>query len=119
MHGDISANPASTSIAQLAQPKRPAEDIRALKARDNWTNFGYIAQVYLIVAATVVGTLWSFAAVDAAGLGWWWNIPMAALAVAIIGASQHQLGGITHEGTHYVLFSDRKTLWPRPAVRGS
>lgn len=85
-----------------------AEDIRALKARDNWTNFGFIAQVYLIIAATIVAALWSYAAIAEAGLSWWWNIPATVVAVAIVGASQHQLGGITHEGTHYILFADRR-----------
>ncbi len=84
------------------------EAIQALKARDNVTNFLYIGQVYLIVAATVVATIWSYGLVADAGLGWWWNIPATFVAVLIIGASQHQLGGIVHEGTHYILFADRR-----------
>lgn len=88
--------------------KPSRHDIRSLKARDNWTNFGYIGLIYLIMAVTMAATLWSYTAVAADGLPWWWNIPMTVFAVAVIGASQHQLGGIVHEGTHYVLFADRK-----------
>lgn len=91
-------------------PDRAArnEEIRRLKARDNVTNFFYLAVVYLVIAATIALALWSFERVAAAGLGWWWNIPAAFLAVVAIGASQHQLGGAIHEGTHYMLFDDRR-----------
>ncbi|MBL8565461.1 MAG: fatty acid desaturase [Hyphomicrobiaceae bacterium] len=85
-----------------------SDEIRQLKARDNTTNFYYLAFVYLVVATTIALALWSFDAVAAAGLGWWWNIPAAFLAVVAIGASQHQLGGAIHEGTHYMLFDDRR-----------
>lgn len=87
---------------------RERHDIRSLKARDNWTNFAYIGLIYVIMAATLVATLWSYFAVSAAGLSWWWNIPLSIVAILVIGASQHQLGGIIHEGTHYMLFADRK-----------
>lgn len=101
-----------TTAAAPARParqgRRDAAEIQALKERDNWTNFRYLAGVYLVMTATIVATLWSFGAVAAAGLGWWWNIPAVVLAVIVIGASQHQLGGVIHEGTHYILFANRK-----------
>jgi len=84
------------------------QNIRSLKARDNWTNFTYIGIVYLIVAATIAATIWSYWAVAEAALGWWWNAPMTLIALLVIGASQHQFGGIIHEGTHYILFQNRK-----------
>jgi fatty acid desaturase len=90
-------------------PSRPqAQTVRALKARDNTTNFSYIVLVYLIMIVTIAATIWSYGAVADAGLGWWWNIPATFVAVLIIGASQHQLGGVIHEGTHYILFENRK-----------
>ncbi|MFN3868994.1 MAG: fatty acid desaturase [Hyphomicrobiaceae bacterium] len=84
-----------------------SDEIRRLKARDNHTNFYHLGFVWLVISATVAATLWSYAAIADAGLGWWWNIPATALAVTIIGASQHQLGGAIHEGTHYMLFDDK------------
>ena len=39
---------------------------------------------------------------------WWWSIPVTVLAVIAVGASQHQFGGAVHEGTHYILFANRK-----------
>ena len=83
-------------------------EIKALKERDNVTNFYYIIKVYAIMISTLALTLYSFSLVSANGLAWWWNIPMSCLAIIIIGASQHQLGGIIHEGTHYSLFANRK-----------
>ncbi len=104
--GSAMSTEAMAQTSHVRQSK--AEDIKALKARDNTTNIVYIAHVYLIVISTIVATLWSYSAVADAGLGWWWNIPATFAAILIIGASQHQFGGIIHEGTHYMLFADRK-----------
>lgn len=95
------------SIPHFAPERRP-QDTRSLKARDNWTNLAYIGMVYLIVVATLAVTIWSYGAAADAGLGWWWNAPMTMIAILVIGASQHQFGGIIHEGTHYILFDNRK-----------
>lgn len=83
-------------------------DIQALKARDNYTNFAHIAKVWLIGIATIAASIWSFSFVASLGLGWWWNIPAGVVAVFIMGACQHQLGGVVHEGTHFILFENRK-----------
>jgi fatty acid desaturase len=94
-------------------PEKPrrlysAEEINALKERDNWTNVRHIAFVYLVLIGTLAATLWSYAFVAGQGLGWWWSIPATVLAITVIGAVQHQLGGIIHEGTHYILFANRR-----------
>lgn len=81
--------------------------IQALKERDNTTNFFYLAGVYLVIVATILATIWSWGAVAAAGLGWWWNIPATVLAVFVMGASQHQLAGAVHEASHFMLFRNR------------
>ena len=90
------------SIASTGETtRRPqAQSGSGLKARDNTTNFVYIAQVYLIMIGTIAATIWSYSVVADAGLSWWWNVPATFVAILIIGASQHQLGGIIHEGTH-------------------
>lgn len=84
-----------------------AETIAELKARDNKTNFFYIGAVYAVLAGILSATLWSYAAVATSGAPWWYNIPMTALAVVVIGAVQHHFGGIIHEGTHHILFENR------------
>ncbi len=84
-------------------------EMQVLKARDNVTNIFYIAQVYLITAITIITTVIAYTHFFAGDLSIWWLIPITIIAIIIIGASQHQLGGITHEGTHYSLFSDKRT----------
>lgn len=99
---------AAEAHAARGDARMTAGEIKDLKARDNVTNIYYIGRIYVIVAATVAATLWSYSAVANMGLGWWWNIPATFVAWLAIGASQHQLGGVVHEGTHYMLFADRK-----------
>ncbi len=97
--------------AELGAPrsgKYSAAEIQALKERDNTTNIGYLASVYAIMLATIVVTVWSCLAALDGRLSWAVAVPVSVLSVMIMGASQHQLGGVIHEGTHYILFADRK-----------
>ncbi len=82
--------------------------IQELKERDNVTNVFYIARIWTIIAATAVATIWAWQAYFAGTLAWGWLIPISAVAIAIMGASQHNLGAVIHEGTHYLLFKDKK-----------
>lgn len=95
--------------APVSGPGRlAAREIRDLKARDNTTNWRHLARVWLIVAATLGTMIGVEHAVLARGLSLWWACPAALIAITIIGASQHQLGGVIHEGTHFLLFENKK-----------
>ena len=83
-------------------------DIQALSSRDNWRNLIYIGRVYLILAVAIGGAVWFYYVQQSAGISFLWNIPVTLLAVAMVGASQHQLGGATHEATHFTLFRNRR-----------
>jgi len=85
-----------------------AEAARELKARDNITNWPYLAQIYLVIAAAIAGALALNAEIDVRGWAWEWKILVDAVAILIIGAAQHQFGGAIHEGTHFLLFKNRK-----------
>ena len=87
---------------------RRGDAIRELKKRDNYTNFVHIGLVYLVIVASIAARSGAISLVAAAGLGWWWNIPTTLVAIAAIGASQHQFGGVIHEGTHFILFDNKK-----------
>lgn len=91
-----------------ARPGRiaPAE-LEALKARDNTTNWAYLGFNWLVIVTTLAIAVTAENALIAAGYGWWTVVPVAALAIVVMGASQHQLGGAIHEGTHYQLFANR------------
>lgn len=83
-------------------------EIQRLKERDNTSNIGHLANVYAILAVTIGISVWCYQAVLADSLAWGWAVPMTILAVLIVGASQHQFGGAIHEGTHYMLFADKR-----------
>jgi fatty acid desaturase len=93
---------------------RPAFDdvvlqrrIMRLRQADNVTNLIYLAREYacLIVA---VGTAAAFAESRAAwGLSWWWNVPVFAAAIVVVGALQHRLAGLGHESSHYTFLKNR------------
>lgn len=92
-------------------PRRTARysvaEINALKARDNWTNWRFLAMNWAVIVATIGLAIWGEAELRAAGYSALWVIPIAALTITIIGACQHQLGGAIHEGTHFYLFANR------------
>src|SRR6185312_12223053 len=110
--GDMARTSSAAGSTRKAAPRtkgvRRGDAIRELKKRDNYTNFVHIGRVYLVIIATIAGTIWSYSLVAAAGLGWWWNIPATLVAIIVIGASQHQFGGVIHEGTHFILFDNKK-----------
>jgi fatty acid desaturase len=100
---------AETHVVQIApvRQSQPDTDIRALKARDNVTNFGYLARVYVIIAVAIFAAIEAHRAIAHSGLSLWWHVPVALMAILVIGASQHQFGGVVHEGTHHILFANR------------
>ena len=103
-----SSNAPLSEAKTWALDKSIASELQRLKERDNHTNHKFLAANYAIFIATMVATIWSYHYAETSGLGAWLTIPMTVLAVIIIGGFQHQLGGCIHEGTHYILFADRK-----------
>jgi len=93
--------------ASRPRTRQPREDLLALKARDNVTNFRYIAGIYLVIVTSLVAAIWAAEAYRANELSLVWMVAIAVPAILAIGASQHQLGAIIHEGTHFTLFKDR------------
>jgi fatty acid desaturase len=81
--------------------------VLALKARDNTTNWKHLAVLWAIIAATIGGALWVESLILASGASLWWMAPAILVSAIITGASQHQLGGVIHEGTHFLLFENK------------
>jgi fatty acid desaturase len=90
----------------LADPEFKAK-LQDLRRTDNVTNWYYVLRAWLFLAAVVGGAVWFFETRPDLGVPWWVNVPVALLAVLLVGAGQHQLSGLTHEGSHYVLFKNR------------
>jgi fatty acid desaturase len=93
---------------------RPAFDDPALVARinrlrrpDNRTNLAYLAFEYACLALVIGGAI-GFAEGRASwGLPWAWDVPVFALAIALVGAIQHRLAGLGHEASHYTLLRNK------------
>jgi fatty acid desaturase len=95
--------PPPPSLADAAFKAR----LQELRRTDNITNWYYIARTYLFLGLVLVGAVWFFESRPEWGISWWWNVPVALVAIVLIGAGQHQLSGLAHEGSHYILFRNR------------
>jgi fatty acid desaturase len=81
--------------------------INALRRTDNWTNWFFLAREYLFLGC-VVGLAIAFDQYRAScGLGRAWDVPVALLAIALVGVGQHRLAVLAHEASHYLLFRNR------------
>jgi fatty acid desaturase len=96
------------SVSTTAPQRISRETIAELRRLDNTTNIRFIIGTWAVIAVTVGLAVWCYAAFLAGNISFWWTVPVTIAAVLVIGAAQHQLGGIVHEGTHFLLFKDRK-----------
>jgi fatty acid desaturase len=83
------------------------EQLQRLRQTDNWTNWYYLVRIYLYFTL-VIGSAVAFD-LYRQGQGWsvLWDVPVFALAIVLVGAGQHQLSGLAHEGVHHILFRNR------------
>ncbi len=97
---------ADATPKSLSDPALKAT-LQELRRTDNVTNWLYLARTYLYLALVLGGAVWFFESREALGLPWLLNIPVALVAVVLVGAGQHQLTGLAHEGSHHILFRHR------------
>ncbi|MBX9624022.1 MAG: fatty acid desaturase [Gemmataceae bacterium] len=90
----------------LSDPALKAR-LQDLRRTDNFTNWLYLGAIYLYLAAVIGGAVWLFEARESFALSWWWNLPVALVGIVLVGAGQHQLSGLAHEGSHHILFRGR------------
>jgi fatty acid desaturase len=81
--------------------------LQDVRETDNRTNWRYIIRSWLflalVLAIAVVGLEW----VASSGIGWSWAIPIVFVSALLVGAGQHHLGVLGHEGSHRILFRNR------------
>ncbi len=82
--------------------------IRNLRVVDNVTNLVHLVAEYVGIAATIGGAVYFGEYRASWGLAWAWNVPVFALAVALIGGFQHRLAGLGHEASHYTFLRDKR-----------
>jgi fatty acid desaturase len=83
------------------------ERLQTLRQTDNYTNLYYFLRTYLYFVLVIGGTIAFYYWRDYAAISIWWNVPVTILAVILVGAGQHQLSGLAHEGAHHILFRNR------------
>lgn len=98
----------SDIVASGRQRRVDPQALQRLKTRDNHTNIRHLAFVWAVIVLAIGGAIAFEHWLMAAGHSAWRNLPVIVTAIVVVGASQHQFGGAIHEGTHYILFADRR-----------
>jgi fatty acid desaturase len=99
-------SPATAETKSLKDSKL-LEEVQRLRQTDNCTNFYYLARTYVLIALIIGAAVGFFHFQATAEWSPWWNLPVTLLAIIAMGALQHQLTGLGHEGAHHILFRNR------------
>jgi fatty acid desaturase len=83
------------------------EHLQRLRGTDNLTNWYYVIRTYVYLVLVIGGAIWFDQWRMAAGLTWLLSVPVFLFAIILVGAGQHQLSGLAHEGVHHILFRTR------------
>src|SRR5260370_671754 len=83
------------------------EKLQRLPQADNVTNWYYLLRTYVFLTVVIGGAVWFDLYRQTAELALGWDVPVFALAIILVGAGQHQLSGLAHEGVHHILFRNR------------
>lgn len=96
----------TTEPRTLSDPDFKAA-LQDLRRTDNVSNWWYILRTYLYFAVVIGSAVAVFEYLRLNGGSWLWGIPVELVALVLVGAGQHQLGGLAHEGVHHILFRNR------------
>lgn len=97
----------TTETQELGRRELFAE-VKKLCQPNNSSNAFAILREYVVLAATVAGTVGAYRWLVNNGHSGWWIAPVYVLAAFIIGAGvQNRLSVLVHEASHYSLFKNR------------
>ena len=82
--------------------------VQPLRRPDNVTNWLYVAIDYACLIAVIGGAIAFCHLHREWGISSLWLSPVVLMAVCLVGALQHRLAGLGHEGAHYILFRNRR-----------
>jgi fatty acid desaturase len=82
-------------------------EIMRLRQVDNHTNLSFLALEYLSLATVIGGAIVFAESRQMWGLSWFWNLPVYAIAMILVGAIQHRLAGLGHESSHHSFMKNR------------
>ncbi len=101
----------TTAIQEPAGLSMPSPELdkqlRQLRRVDNHTNGFYLAREYLTLLVMVGSVVWYAEHREVWGISWYWNIPIFAVAMVLVGGLQHRFAGLGHEAAHYSLFKNK------------
>jgi fatty acid desaturase len=97
---------AAPSLVSIQDPSVKAR-IKSFCVADNWTNAWYLVRTWLYLFAVMGTAMYLFTVIDDNDYPWLWNVPVALIAIALVGAGQHQLTGLAHEASHSTLFKNK------------
>jgi fatty acid desaturase len=83
------------------------DHLQRLRQTDNVTNWLYLARSYVFLALVLTGAIWFDQVRQAEGWCILYSVAVFVVAIVLIGAGQHQLSGLAHEGSHHILFRNR------------
>ncbi len=81
--------------------------VKELRKTNNYTGWFYLAREYFFLILVLGAAIAFFYWLEGAGHSWLWAIPVALVAIVLVGAGQHRLVTLTHEASHYMLFRNR------------
>lgn len=97
----------ASSLDESMNSRRIQSLLHPLRRLDNISNLAYLAADYASICVVIGGAIWFFHLRAAAGWSWGWSVPVAAIAIVLVGALQHRLAGLGHEAAHYTLLKNR------------
>ena len=98
---------AAQSLCSIQDPAIKSR-IKSLCVADNFTNAWYLVRTWLYLIAVMGTAMYLYTVIDDNHYPWLWNVPVALIAIALVGAGQHQLTGLAHEASHSTLFRNKK-----------
>ncbi|MES1213511.1 MAG: hypothetical protein ABUL64_02910 [Singulisphaera sp.] len=94
-------------LGRTLNDRELATKLRPLRQLNNWTNLLYLAADYAVMITILAGTIALCQYRVEWGVPWAVLVPVVLVAIFLIGACQHRLAGMGHEGAHYMLMKNR------------
>ena len=95
------------TLGKALQDPAFKQTLRQLLATDNVTNLGYLVRTWLYLASVLAVSITFLEMRADLGIHWSFTFPVVLIAVFMVGAGQHQLTGLAHEGSHFILMKNR------------
>jgi fatty acid desaturase len=97
----------STTKPKSLKDAELKEQLQQLRQTDNLVNWYYLLRTYLFLVVVMGAAVWFDLYRQQQVWSVFWSVPVFLVAIVLVGAGQHQLSGLAHEGSHHILFRNR------------